>query len=75
MANVMLHRFFITTTLLAMLSLSAGVPARYYTEFQVSEPVSPTMMADVYAFLEEFCQAVPLLCSAQLNVTVTDTGS
>jgi len=58
-----------------MLSLSSGVPARYYTKFQVSEPVSPMMMANVYSFLEEFCQAIQLLCSAQLNVTVTDTGS
>ena len=68
MAN-QVHGLFITTLLLA-LALASALPAQYYTEFQVSAPDSPTLLADVYALLAEFCQGIPLLCSAPLNVSV-----
>lgn len=64
---------FITMTmvLLASLSLSSALPPRYYTEFEVSETDSALVMATVYSMLTEFCLSIPILCSAQLNVTVT----
>jgi len=50
---------------------AALVPSTaYYTEFQVSAPVTPSLLHDLYEFLAELCLTVPgLPCSAGRNVT------
>jgi len=68
----MLEKFItITMVLMASLSLSSALPPRYYTEFEVSETDSALVMTSVYSMLTELCLSIPILCSAQVNVTVT----
>ena len=50
---------------------AALVPSTaYYTEFQVSAPVTPSLLHDLYEFLAELCLTVPgLPCSGARNIT------
>jgi len=59
--------------LLLLPRLAALVPGPvFYTDFQVSAPVSPSLLTDLYSFLAELCRTVPgLPCSTGHNVSLT----
>jgi len=62
-----------TLLVLALPRLAAVVPSpMFYTEFQVSAPVSPSLLQDLYQFMAELCLTMPLLpCSSTRNVTLS----
>ena len=48
--------------------------ASFYTEFEVSAPANSTLIEDILRFVEQLCEAMPVLsCAPTHNVTVTPT--
>jgi len=64
-----------TVTIAAMLlpTLQALTPSTssFYTEFEVSVPANSTLVADILLFVQQLCEAMPLLpCATKHNVTI-----
>ena len=64
-----------TVTIAAMLlpTLQALTPSTssFYTEFEVSVPANSTLVADILLFVQQLCEAMPLLpCATNHNVTI-----
>ena len=60
--------------LLLLLSVPALPPSTssFYTEFEVSAPANSTLIADIMRFVDQLCEAMPMLpCATNHNVTLT----
>ena len=62
----------ILALLLSLPRLAALPSTAFFTEFQVSAPITPSLLHDVYQFVAELCLTVPgLPCGPHQNISLT----
>lgn len=58
--------------MLLLVTLASGIPPRYFTDFEISDPESTTLIENIHTFLTSLCAVVPgSMCAEDFNVTVS----
>jgi hypothetical protein len=66
-----INTLLIAAMLLPNLQALTPSTSSFYTEFEVSVPANSTLVADILLFVQQLCEAMPLLpCATNHNVTI-----